>query len=177
MSPAEGGPAVAVGTALALPPCRQDRPESTVFRAAVLGHSYPPDSCHSGRGRKRRPEGRRQRGRRVAGGDILSMIFVKSENGVAVVQVAGGNGNPLQYSCLENPMDRGAWRAAAHGVTKGQTRLKRLSTARPGVQAPTARPGVWCGCAADTSCIAECVQFSALHQTQEPHQPFSKQHP
>ena len=28
----------------------------------------------------------------------------------------GGNGNPLQYSCLENPMDRGAWRAAVHGV-------------------------------------------------------------
>ena len=31
----------------------------------------------------------------------------------------GGNGNPLQYSCLENPLDRGAWRAAVHGVTKG----------------------------------------------------------
>ena len=30
----------------------------------------------------------------------------------------GGNGNPLQYSCLENPMDRGAWWAAVHGVTK-----------------------------------------------------------
>ena len=29
-----------------------------------------------------------------------------------------GNGNPLQYSCLENPMDRGAWRAIAHGVTR-----------------------------------------------------------
>ena len=29
-----------------------------------------------------------------------------------------GNGNPLQYSCLENPMDRGAWWATAHGVTK-----------------------------------------------------------
>ena len=29
-----------------------------------------------------------------------------------------GNGNPLQYSCLGNPMDRGAWRAAVHGVTK-----------------------------------------------------------
>ena len=29
-----------------------------------------------------------------------------------------GNGNPLQYSCLENPMDRGAWRAAVHGVAK-----------------------------------------------------------
>ena len=30
----------------------------------------------------------------------------------------GGNGNLLQYSCLENPMDRGAWRATVHGVTK-----------------------------------------------------------
>ena len=30
----------------------------------------------------------------------------------------GGNGNPLQYSCLENPMDRGAWRAAVHGVER-----------------------------------------------------------
>ena len=30
----------------------------------------------------------------------------------------GGHGNPLQYSCLGNPMDRGAWRAAVHGVTK-----------------------------------------------------------
>ena len=35
----------------------------------------------------------------------------------------GGHGNPLQDSCLENPMDRGAWRAAVHGVTKSQTRL------------------------------------------------------
>ena len=35
----------------------------------------------------------------------------------------GGNGTPLQYSCLENPMDRGAWWAAVHGVAKGRTRL------------------------------------------------------
>ena len=35
----------------------------------------------------------------------------------------GGNGNPLQYSCLGNPMDRGAWWAAVHGVAKSQTRL------------------------------------------------------
>ena len=34
-----------------------------------------------------------------------------------------GNGNPLQYSCLENPRDRGTWRAAVHGVTKSQTQL------------------------------------------------------
>ena len=35
----------------------------------------------------------------------------------------GGNGNPLHYSCLENPMNRGAWRATIHGVAKSQTRL------------------------------------------------------
>ena len=35
----------------------------------------------------------------------------------------GGNGNPLQYSCLENSMDRGAWQATVHGVTMSQTRL------------------------------------------------------
>ena len=34
-----------------------------------------------------------------------------------------GDGTPLQYSCLENPMDRGAWWAAVHGVTEGRTRL------------------------------------------------------
>jgi len=35
----------------------------------------------------------------------------------------GGNGNRLQYSCLENPMDREAWRPTVHGVTKSQTQL------------------------------------------------------
>ena len=35
----------------------------------------------------------------------------------------GGNGNLLQYSCLENPMDRGAWQTTVHGVAKSQTRL------------------------------------------------------
>ena len=39
----------------------------------------------------------------------------------------GGHGNPLQCSCLENPMDREAWWATVCGVTKSQTRLKRLS--------------------------------------------------
>ena len=38
-----------------------------------------------------------------------------------------GNGHPLQYSCLENPMDRGAWWAPVHGVTKSQTRLSDLT--------------------------------------------------
>ena len=35
----------------------------------------------------------------------------------------GGHGNPLQYSCLENPMDRGAWQATVHGVPKSQIHL------------------------------------------------------
>ena len=39
-----------------------------------------------------------------------------------------GNGNPLQYTCMENSMDRGAWWAAVHGITKSWTRLKRLSS-------------------------------------------------
>ena len=40
----------------------------------------------------------------------------------------GGHGNPLQYSCLENSMDRGAWWATVRGVTERRTRLNRLST-------------------------------------------------
>ena len=43
--------------------------------------------------------------------------------------VGEGNGNPLQYSCLENPMDREAWWAAVYGVAQSQTQLKRHSTA------------------------------------------------
>ena len=42
--------------------------------------------------------------------------------------LGGGQGNPLQYSWLENPMDRGAWQTTVHGVAKSQTQLKRLST-------------------------------------------------
>ena len=41
----------------------------------------------------------------------------------------GGNGNLLQYSFLESPMDRGTWWTTVHRVAKSQTRLKRLSTA------------------------------------------------
>ena len=45
-----------------------------------------------------------------------------------VIAAREGNGNPLQYSCLENPWDRGAWRAAVYGVAQSQTQLKRLSS-------------------------------------------------
>ena len=43
------------------------------------------------------------------------------------ISPGGGHGNPLQYSCLENPMDRGVWWLTAHRVAMGQTQLKQLS--------------------------------------------------
>ena len=42
-----------------------------------------------------------------------------------------GNGNPLQYSCLENPMDRGAWWAIVHGMAKRLERTEGLARAPP----------------------------------------------
>ena len=51
-----------------------------------------------------------------------------SLDGIIVSSLFGeGNGNPLPYSCLENPVDRGASWAALHGVAQSRTRLKRLS--------------------------------------------------
>ena len=47
--------------------------------------------------------------------------------------IGEGNGNPLQYSCLENPRDRGAWWAAVYGVAQSWTRLKRLSSSSSNV--------------------------------------------
>ena len=48
------------------------------------------------------------------GSSFLDYLFLK---------IGEGNGNPLQYSCLENPMDRRAWTATVHGVTKSWTQL------------------------------------------------------
>ena len=42
--------------------------------------------------------------------------------------LGGGRGNPVQYSCLQNPRDRGSWQATVHGVTKSRISLKPLST-------------------------------------------------
>ena len=47
---------------------------------------------------------------------VLFCIFL-------TVMFGEGNGTPLQYSCLDNPMDGGVWKAAVHGVAKSQTRL------------------------------------------------------
>ena len=52
----------------------------------------------------------------------------------------GEHGNPLQYSCLESPVDRGAWWATVHGVTQSGTPLKRFSTAQ---HIPEIWPVIW----------------------------------
>ena len=57
--------------------------------------------------------------------------FASSVGDVGLIPVSGrspgdGNGNPLQYSCLENPMDRGAWQAMVHRVSKSQMQLSNF---------------------------------------------------
>ena len=53
-------------------------------------------------------------------GDVRDLVLIPGSGRFP----GGGHGNPLQYSCLENPMNREAWQATVHGVTKSQTRLK-----------------------------------------------------
>ena len=55
-----------------------------------------------------------------------SPVFIRTPGSVLIGE---GNGTPLQYSCLENPMDRGAWWAAVHGVTQSRARLSDLAAA------------------------------------------------
>ena len=52
---------------------------------------------------------------------IFLILFLLVYNGF----IGEGNGTPLQYFCLENPMDGGAWKAAVHGVAEGRTRLSK----------------------------------------------------
>ena len=47
---------------------------------------------------------------------------------MSILTIGEGNGNPLQYSCLENPKDGGAWWAAVYWVAQSWTRLKRLGS-------------------------------------------------
>ena len=54
----------------------------------------------------------------------------------------GGHGSPLPYSCLEKPMDRGAWKATVHSVAKSRTRLKQLSSSRGSIAQKESGPGL-----------------------------------
>ena len=58
---------------------------------------------------------------------IYSYYFVWKINHLVERMLGEGNGIPLQYSCLENPMDGGAWKAAVHGVAEGRTRQSDLT--------------------------------------------------
>ena len=55
--------------------------------------------------------------------DLLRFVLQSQICLLLQVSIGEGNGTPLQYSCLENPMDGGAWKAAVHGVTEGRTQL------------------------------------------------------
>ena len=55
--------------------------------------------------------------------ETTDLYFPLVWNASANIFTGEGNGTPLQYSCLENPMDGGAWKAAVHGVAEGRTRL------------------------------------------------------
>ena len=87
-------------------------------------------------------EGRKLGGSQKVGGEerlrIQSVFYLYSFNHYLLntQYVTGeGNGNPLQYSCLENPRDGGAWWAAVYGVAQSWTRLKRLSSSSSMYQA------------------------------------------
>ena len=56
---------------------------------------------------------------------LLNLPYINNDLGMSnnLVNLGEGNGNPLLYSCLENPMDGGAWLAVVHGVAKSRTRL------------------------------------------------------
>ena len=56
-------------------------------------------------------------------GEVRQRVLSMALKWLPAFQTGEGNGTPLQYSCLENPMDGGAWWAAAHGVAKSRTRL------------------------------------------------------
>ena len=57
--------------------------------------------------------------RRTFAGKVISLLF----NMLSRLIIGEGNGTLLQYSCLENPMDGGAWKAAVHGVAEGRAQL------------------------------------------------------
>ena len=74
-----------------------------------------------------------------------------------------GNGNPLQYSCLENPMDRGAWRATVHGVSKSRIQLKDFTYGFCGPEISKKLGSKLC---LDVSCEAEIRYRIDLHSSE-----------
>ena len=69
------------------------------------------------------PGGASGKGQAARAGDVRDSCSIPGRGRYT----GGGHGNPLQYSCVESPMDRDIWQATVHGVPKTQTLLKRLS--------------------------------------------------
>ena len=77
-----------------------------------------------------------------------------------------GNGNPLQCSCLENPMDRGAWQAIVHGVAKSWTRLKdKYTHTQLNLSLWVKAPVMWK--LSETTCIGECICLWMVHSNSQ----------
>ena len=83
----------------------------------------------------------------------------------------GGHGNPLQYSCLQNPMDRGAWWATVHGVTKSQTRLSDCHLRDGGGGAAVGYPGTFWGVASTLHLLLGFKGCHAPHCVTNPGRP------
>ena len=85
----------------------------------------------------------------------------------AYIYTREGNGNPLQYSCLENPRDRGAWWAAIYGVAQSQTQLKWLSSSsiykHTHIHIPASEANEFPFSGIFSTSIWQCSKFSALH--------------
>ena len=83
-----------------------------------LAHSTHCEGFHFGHSNRREgfPDGSVVKNPPANAGDVSSISWVGKSS-------EEGNGNPLQYSCLGNPVDRGAWQAIVHGVTKSYTQL------------------------------------------------------
>ena len=78
----------------------------------------------------------------------------------------GGHGNPFQYSCLENPMDRGAWRATVHGAAQSRTRLSvhtRLYTSPVASLAPKIKSHFLALCGQFPPCTLHSSRLDFFH--------------
>ena len=91
-------------------------------------------------------------------GDIRDMGLISGSGR----SPGGGHGNPLQYSCLENPVNKGVWWATVHGVAKSWTWLKWCVTAQHNAYQPNEEFGWECECREETS-----FQGSGFHSWQQ----------
>ena len=89
--------------------------------------------------------------------------FLKGELVSDYLTYGEGNGNPLQCSCLENPVDRGAWWAAIHSVAQSRTQLKQLSSSSSTYDSSLEATSLSCSGSIETRLIY--ILFDIFHKT------------